>query len=313
MDKDKNSNARNTGRTGNQEGFHTIFDDVFRTIAQKMPFLLIPLINEVFQTTYSEDQEFEQLRNEHYETFGKIITDSIIRIEDHLYHMECQSQRDGGMALRMVEYDFAIAVESSKMEDGIIEIDFPESCVLYIRNHSGMPDYHMARIRFADGQTVHYKVPVIMAQDYTVDHIFKKRLLALLPYHILRYEHFLKSNSADQAKIGQFLDDYRMICERLQQIQGNGDASGLYVDLITLINKLADHVIPDCNPVKERFGEIMGGQILKLRSEELIEQTLYSSVQDGDMLPDRAAKRLNISVPELKMQMQERGYHFPER
>lgn len=26
----------------------TIFDDVFRTIAQKMPALLIPLINEVF-------------------------------------------------------------------------------------------------------------------------------------------------------------------------------------------------------------------------------------------------------------------------
>ena len=29
----------------------TIFDDVFRTIAQKMPQLLIPLINEVFHTS----------------------------------------------------------------------------------------------------------------------------------------------------------------------------------------------------------------------------------------------------------------------
>lgn len=29
----------------NMDGFNTIFDDVFRTIAQKMPFLLIPLIN----------------------------------------------------------------------------------------------------------------------------------------------------------------------------------------------------------------------------------------------------------------------------
>ena len=41
----------------------TIFDDVFRTIAQKMPQLLIPLINEVFHTNYSEDTDFEQLRN----------------------------------------------------------------------------------------------------------------------------------------------------------------------------------------------------------------------------------------------------------
>ena len=36
------------------ESFNTIFDDVFRTIAQKMPFLLIPLINEVFGTAYTE-------------------------------------------------------------------------------------------------------------------------------------------------------------------------------------------------------------------------------------------------------------------
>ena len=33
-------------------GFNTIFDDVFRTIAQKIPDLLIPLINEVFGTDY---------------------------------------------------------------------------------------------------------------------------------------------------------------------------------------------------------------------------------------------------------------------
>ena len=57
----------------------TIFDDVFRTIAQKMPQLLIPLINEVFHTSYSEEEPFEQLRNEHYEKFGTVVTDSIVR------------------------------------------------------------------------------------------------------------------------------------------------------------------------------------------------------------------------------------------
>lgn len=38
-----------------ENGGSTIFDDVFRTIAQKMPFLLIPLINEVFGTEYSDE------------------------------------------------------------------------------------------------------------------------------------------------------------------------------------------------------------------------------------------------------------------
>lgn len=53
--------------TENTTEHSTIFDDVFRTIAQKMPQLLIPLINEVFHTSYSEKEPFEQLRNEHYE------------------------------------------------------------------------------------------------------------------------------------------------------------------------------------------------------------------------------------------------------
>ena len=35
----------------------TIFDDVFRTMLEKMPYLAIPLINEVFGTSYPEDIE----------------------------------------------------------------------------------------------------------------------------------------------------------------------------------------------------------------------------------------------------------------
>ena len=89
----------------------TVFDDVFRTFAQKLPQLLIPLINEVFHTNYSEDEDFEQLRNEHYEKYGKIITDSIIRIGRHIYHLECQSQKDSEMVIRMFEYDISIALE----------------------------------------------------------------------------------------------------------------------------------------------------------------------------------------------------------
>ena len=34
---------------------NTIFDDVFRTMLEKMPELVIPLINEVFGTDYPND------------------------------------------------------------------------------------------------------------------------------------------------------------------------------------------------------------------------------------------------------------------
>ena len=42
---------------------NTIFDDVFRTMVEKMTYLVVPLINEVFHTVYPEDVKIVQLRN----------------------------------------------------------------------------------------------------------------------------------------------------------------------------------------------------------------------------------------------------------
>ncbi len=48
--------------------------------------------------------------------------------------------------------------------------------------------------------------------------------------------------------------------------------SSLYIDLITLIEKIADHIIPKENEkVRERLGDLMGGKILQLESERLRE------------------------------------------
>ena len=91
------------------------------------------------------------------------------------------------------------------------------------------------------------------------------------------------------------------------------------MDLIELINRIADYVIPKDNPLGERIGDVMGGQILKLRSEKLREEgreegrtlEIYSMVQDGDTSPERAAERLGITIPILKNRMIVSGYRYP--
>ena len=239
----------------NKEVHGTIFDDVFRTIAQKMPYLLIPLINEVFQTNYSEDIHFQQLRNEHYEKLGKIITDSILQIEDCTYHLECQSSLDGRMVIRMFEYDFSIALELAQKNIETFEIEFPQSCVLYIRNHQehSLPDYHEAIVKFADGQQILYRV-------------------ILLPYHILRYESYLKNSGSNTKKLEQLLTDYQKISDALEQCTDD-KKSTLYIDIIILIEKIADYIIPKNNEkIRERLGDLMGGKILQLESERLREE-----------------------------------------
>ncbi len=78
---------------------NTIFDDVFRTMLEKMPVLIIPVINEVFHTSYAKNEEIVQYRNEHHLPSGGITTDSYFRISDKIYHFECQSTTDSSMSI----------------------------------------------------------------------------------------------------------------------------------------------------------------------------------------------------------------------
>ncbi len=310
---DKSSVSPNTAQEENVAR-STVFDDVFRTIAQKMPQLLISLINEVFHTNYSEDEDFEQLRNEHYEKYGKIITDSIIRIDRHIYHLECQSEKDAEMVIRMFEYDISIALEHASDLGEIWEIEFPQSCVLYIRNHRSLPEYHTAIVKFSDGQTVTYQVPIIHAQKYTVNAMFEKNLLILLPYHILRYEHFLKSNKSNEKKLNQLLGDYRKINERLTDTCEKEKKSELYKDMICLIKEIADHVIPKGNEARKGMDDIMGGKVLTLPSdliEEGRKQTIFSFVQDGIIPLSVGADKANLSIETFKAEMRKAGYKLP--
>ena len=174
----------------------------------------------------------------------------------------------------MFEYDFSIALELAQKNNKTFEIEFPQSCVLYIRNHRerSLPDYHEAIVKFTDGQQIVYRVPILRAQNYTVDSIFEKRLLILLPYHILRYESFLKNSGSNTKKLEQLLTDYQKISSALEQCT-NDKKSTFYIDMITLIEKIADHIIPKDNEnVRERLDDIMSGKILQLESERLLEK-----------------------------------------
>ena len=47
---------------------------------QKMPELIVPVLNEIFGTNYPLDVPLEQLQNEHQTLNGEKITDSYFRI-----------------------------------------------------------------------------------------------------------------------------------------------------------------------------------------------------------------------------------------
>ena len=228
---------------------NTIFDDVFRTMIEKMPYLAVPLINEVFHTSYPQDVPIIQLRNEHRQENGEIITDSCLKIGDKLYHIECQSTDDTTMAIRMIEYDFSIAVENGRR----YRMDFPRSCVLYLRSGNNTPDFLGVEMALADGNIVLYQISTIKLETYTKDSIFEKNLLMLLPFYIMRYEKNI----------------HEEIRTNLVKELSGADKAALYMDLNKLIIKIADYICQSEEVVRKGIGDVMGGKVLELESERL--------------------------------------------
>ncbi|MBQ7776846.1 MAG: hypothetical protein IJ379_13095 [Lachnospiraceae bacterium] len=259
---------------------NTIFDDVFRTMVQKMPQLLIPVINEVFQTNYAEDDYISQLRNEHEEQYGKGITDSIIQIGKKLYHIECQSTEDSTMVIRMIEYDFAIALEQTLLNGKPYEMDFPNSCVLYLRHTNNTPNELELKVNLPQGGSFLYKTPIIKVQHYTRDVIFQKKLLFFLPYYIIRYEKTLPDICEDSQKLNMLLKEYEDIRNRLEIELYDEGKSVLYEDLMKLIILISDYMIKS-QEVRERFGDVMGGKVLELESERLLRIGREEGRQEG--------------------------------
>ncbi|MFR3768266.1 MAG: hypothetical protein ACLTWG_10735 [Blautia sp.] len=257
----------------------TIFDDVFRTMLEKMPQLAIPLINEVFGTFYPEDIEIIQKRNEHQTQNGRVITDSHLLIADRIYHIECQSTDDSTMVIRMIEYDFAISLENVQKENGRYRMYFPQSCVLYLRGIKKR-DTISVEIVMPNGDTVEYTVPVVQVQEFTCDDMLQKHLLFLLPYHVIKYEQE-KGLDTDSEKWKELLDEYAKIEKYLEKNfleKGNEKA---YRDMVELIIRIADYVFRDKEKVKKGFGDVMGGKVLELESDKLIQRGIEQGLEQG--------------------------------
>lgn len=245
---------------------NTIFDDVFRTMLEKMPELIVPVINEIFGTEYPMDIPLEQLRNEHQTRSGERITDSYFRIGNKGYHIECQSTDDSEMVIRMVEYDFAISLENVEKEEGIYRMRFPHSAVIYLRN-TNKKKLSM-EIVMPDGRAIRYQVPVLCVQKYTKDEIFQKKLLFLLPFYILRYEKDKKRLDRDKRELSNLLKEYETIRKYLEKELNDKGRENAYKDFVYLIEQIAEYIFSEENSVKKGIGDIMGGKVLELPSDK---------------------------------------------
>ena len=270
-----------------------IFDKVFQSILEKMPQLMIPLINEAFHTDYCMDDMIVPFKNEH-----KDITQGLDRIIDFLlhikdkkyyikcrdkkYHIECQQMKDNTTIIRMFEYDVESSLEEAGecSNTGVQKICFPNSCELYLTHTASMEDSIVIPLRFADGYVHEYQIRVIKAQNYSVEEIFQKNLQVLLPYYILRYEKNLPEYEQNEEKKKQLFEEYKNIEKYLNAATNSEE----YNSLVELIKEVLDYVLRRESRLREGIGKIMRGEVMELFSERMLRIGREKGFEEGRKL-----------------------------
>lgn len=296
------------------ENMADIFDSVFKTLLQRFPMLAVALINEVFHADYAEDEVIIQGRNEYHSLDGKIINDAMLRIRDKIYHIECQSTSDGLMVIRMIEYDFRIALEetrnilmnelkkkSNERSKEPLSFRFPQSCMVCVRPGIEKEDSLKLQIVMPNGEKVLYEVPIVQAQSFSKEDMFKKRLLILIPFYVLRYEYEIKDGKNEI--LGKLKSEYEYIKEQLIAEGNFLNEPRLYYDLAVLSQKILDYVGKGNADYKERMGNIMGGVILEMESDKIWDRAWNKSSQYADsrrqiLSIDNMVKKLNMPLEE---------------
>ena len=72
--------------------------------------------------------------------------------------------------------------------DGVLTVALPRAVILALRGGRATRSTMTVRLLLPNGTTAAYDVPVLHAARYTLDDIFSRRLLLLLPFYIFRHE-----------------------------------------------------------------------------------------------------------------------------
>lgn len=296
---------------------NTPYDDVFRTLLNDCPKLIIPIINEIFKEHYAGTEEIQFFPNEHFlnKQDGKEkerITDSVFTIKAAKlknYHMECQSTQDNSMLVRIFEYDAQVALDTGRIEGSTLIVDFPNSAVLFLRCSEKTPDEMNLCLRTPGGELT-YGIPIMKQKNYTIEEIFEKDLLFLIPFFIFSYEKQLPEYDRSKTKLEELKQEYGHIRTKLEELSRDK-----YIDeytkctILDMAKKVLENIAKKYKNVEEGVKNVMGGKVLEyeaktIRNEGITQGKISAYVEminDGNITLEEAAKRLNMSEEDLKM------------
>ena len=295
-----------------------IYDGAFRTILNDCRQMIIPVINEIFKEDYTGNEIIEFHPNEHFmdqqdAADHERITDTNFIIygkKKKKYHLECESSLpDGRMTIRLFEYDAQIALDEGEIVHETLTVTFPNTAVLYLRNYKKTPD-KMRYVIKTPGGSVEYDVPIMKVQEYSLEDIFSKGLLLLIPFYIFSHEKNFQVYNNNEQKLTKLKAEYQDILERLDKLEQEGIIGAF--DKRTIIELSGDvvrEIAQKYENVQKGIGGMMSGALLETEARKILnkgkdeakKETALRMLKDGELSIDKVAKYSGLDIAEVEL------------
>ena len=294
------------------------YDNVFKTMKMKHKRLFVPVINDVFDRNYPKDVKVDILSSEGYLTENETgdgskaieeqISDFLIKIENEIYLLECQSYDDGSMAIRIAEYAFIVARQFASWDIGHATIPMPRFSIIYVKRTKRTPKTTTITFTFPDGRTVDYKSDNVILEDFTKEKVVEKRLFPYIPFYIARYENEISS----EGNIENVIEELTYFREEMIRLHQAGELSDdELIDLKGFVNTIITH-ITNGNKNEERLVNIMGGTVIETESDKIKIRTIIEmgqevGLEDSEILKKLQEKIIGLPLTRAKAYLEQYG------
>ncbi|MBQ9010626.1 MAG: hypothetical protein IJ088_15060 [Clostridia bacterium] len=207
------------------------YDSSLAAMVVRLEEYVVPLINELFGENFSEKtririrnvkhvllQENGSLRRRDVDAIVELyeqIGDEVLR----LYHFECETWLDNSVLIRVAEYGSAIAIANIKLTPRGVTLTFPNSGIIFLRPNGNIPQDFMITHKVPQGGEVSYRVPVIQISDYSIDTLFERKLLILLPFYFFRHVNEFSRMNTDKDLWNEMERELNDINTRLEELR----------------------------------------------------------------------------------------------
>ncbi len=152
-------------------------------------------------------------------------------------------------------------------------------------------------------------MPIMKVQEYTLEDIFSKGLLLLIPFYIFSHEKNFKVYNSNEQRLAELKAEYRSILERLDKLEQEGIIGAF--DKRTIIELSGDvirEIAQKYENVQKGIGGMMSGALLETEARKILnrgkdeaeKETALRMLQDGELSIDKIAKYSGLVIKEVE-------------